>query len=481
MENNMSLLGQRTFPEFNSKAFGKFVLAFLLPNILFFIIAYYIHATRLIINIDYIFPCALLLFGNKFIRLLGVILLVFLMLLESQFLLLKFFPFLDIHKLIDLLPFIFIGPREYLILFLLFLFIILFVVLLTYKLTNIEQKFYSIVFLVFMALAYWYAGLVYEFEYQGKNNYFYDQNRWSTKIFYINSQYKLYSSKTCVVCDFTEHLHKKAELIPYKISNKVGSDSLISPYNDKILFVVAESFGILKNEEVQRDIFDELYKQSEHFEFINTGEIDIYSMATVEAEFRELCHKSVENGFAIKKIDDEHFKSCMPHMFNEKGYKTVSFHGALSVMYDRYYSYPRIGFQKSLFQENMSAAKRCHSFPGVCDSEIFPLVASEFKNNNKVFVYWLTLTSHNPYLETDIVNHRFDCNKYHFDVNGGLCHNLKLQTQFVDQLAEFSKREEMKGVEIILVGDHVPPRIAMNELGEISDNKVAFLHLKIKE
>ena len=67
----LQLSNERTFPPCDGKLLFKFILSFLLPNIIFFGIAHYLHATRLIINVDYILPCVLLLFHYRFIRFLA--------------------------------------------------------------------------------------------------------------------------------------------------------------------------------------------------------------------------------------------------------------------------------------------------------------------------------------------------------------------------------------------------------------------------
>ena len=474
------LSGQRTFPLCDWKLLFQFILSFLLPNIVFFGIAYYLHATRLIINIDYILPCLLLLFHNRLIRSLGIILFIVLMLVETHLLLLKFFPFLDFAMIRDLFPFIFIGPKQYLILFCLVLFCIVLILCLSWYLNKDQKKFYPVVFSIFITLTYLYAGYMYFFTYQ--DDYSYDENQWTTKPFYINSQFSFYKDKINEFKkEFVFHLHLDAQLVDYIDDNKIGSDNLIQPYNSKILFIVAESFGVLNNDEAQQDIFKELYKKSEHFEFIENGYLKIPPMATVEAEFRELCKKSITNGFKFKNTNEQEFQSCLPQILKNQGYQTTAFHGAMSVMYDRNNIYPKFGFQKNVFDEDMNNKKRCRSFPGICDSEIFSLIANEFKNNNKLFVYWLTLTSHYPYNDKDIFNHRFACEKYNIIENGNLCRNIKMQIQFIDQLAQLSEQSEMKGVEVILVGDHPVPGIAITDTLLTEEEQVAFLHFKIKE
>ncbi|MBP3221169.1 MAG: sulfatase-like hydrolase/transferase [Neisseriaceae bacterium] len=472
----LQLSNKRTFPPCDGKLLFKFILSFLLPNIIFFGIAYYLNATRLIINIDYIIPCVLLLFRNRLIRISGIVILLVFMLIETHLLLLKFFPFLDIAMAIDLLPFIFIGPKLYLILTCVLIFCMIFIVFSAWFLNKNQPKYYPIVFTVFMLLLYGYAGIFYAWKY--KDEPAGEDGVWSTHPFYIHSQVSAY--KGIMSDGFAKSLLTDATLHPYEDFDTIGMDYIKKPYNSKILFIVAESFGTLKNQKAQETIFQELYNQSDRFEFIQHGSIGAKS-STLAAEFRELCRKSFENGFDFSKTDDQEFADCVPQQLKAQGYQTVSFHGASSYMYKRRITYPKLGFQKMVFGEDTLDKKQCHSFHGTCDSELFDLVAQEFKNNDKAFVYWLTLTSHHPFSALDITNHRFDCTKNGIKENDLLCRNLKLQVQFLDQLAELSNRPEMKGVEVFLVGDHPVPNMGAEDFWISETIKVSFVHFKIKE
>ena len=151
-------------------------------------------------------------------------------------------------------------------------------------------------------------------------------------------------------------------------------------------------------------------------------------------------------------------------------------------MYHRNSLYHKLGFKKTLFNEQMLGKKRCHSFKGTCDSEIFQLVADEFSGKDKVLVYWLTLTSHYPYDEIDIFNHRFDCAKFNIETNTSICRNIKMQTQFMDLLADLSMQPGMKGVEVLVVGDHMPSGFDGEDVFKtIKLHRSAFVHFKIKE
>ena len=125
----------------------------------------------------------------------------------------------------------------------------------------------------------------------------------------------------------------------------------------------------------------------------------------------------------------------------------------------------------------------CQAFNGVCDSALFSVVKEAFAEHPKLFFYWMTLTSHTDYPVEDLFNHRLDCSAYGLPTDTMLCRNFRLQTQFFDQLAELVRQPEMRGVEVIVVGDHPPPVIDLDEAFKYMEGKgeVAWVHFKVKE
>ncbi len=125
-----------------------------------------------------------------------------------------------------------------------------------------------------------------------------------------------------------------------------------------------------------------------------------------------------------------------------------------------------------------------------CDSALTNVVAKEFADakDGKKFVYWLTLTSHFPYTQNDMHETGLDCKKYGL-FEGDICNNMRLEAQFFDDLGELIKKPEMKGVEVIVVGDHMPPIINLPSVDALTKaplhknlrwSDVSWVHFKVK-
>lgn len=462
-------------PKCDKKALGRFILSFLLPNIVFLITCFFLSAARPLINIDYIFPCLLLAFNNKFIRITGVILYVGVILLDAFTIITQFFQFLDLAALRDFLPFVFDAPKEYIFLYSLLGVLLIILPLSAWILSKKQQKFYVFLFSVIAFILFYLLGYMGEFKYGKQEN-----DSLASSDYFIYSQY--YSIRTSLDFMFGRALLRPAKLSEYYPNGEYqrASVHIKQPYNQKILLIVAESLGSLKNDNAQQEVFRKISEQKDLYEFLTIGEIHIDG-ATVQGEIRELCNQLLHKGHDTRHFTADDFSACLPQKLSQQGYYTVAFHGAGSSMYHRKSLYPKLGFQKTVFNEHMQGKKRCHSFKGTCDSEIFSLVAHEFAQHDKALVYWLTLTSHYPYSEKDIFNHRFDCKQFNIETNS-ICRNIQMQTQFMDLLAELSKQPEMKGVEVLIVGDHMPSAFEGEDAYQtIKLHRSAFAHFKIKE
>ncbi|WP_144235358.1 sulfatase [Snodgrassella alvi] len=118
---------------------------------------------------------------------------------------------------------------------------------------------------------------------------------------------------------------------------------------------------------------------------------------------------------------------------------------------------------------------------GVCDTAIFADVKKMLLRKPKTFVYWMTLTTHFPYAEQDIHNSRLDCQQYGLNQGSKSCRNNVLHAQFFDQLAQWVSDPQMKGVEVVIIGDHMPPMFDVAEQNTVyNEHTVSWLHFKIK-
>ena len=462
-----------SYPAPTIKEIIQIFLCISFPNLIFLTVAWYTATSRPLLNIDYLLSLLFLLIPWKGSRLLGCVLFIIALLFDGVMLIIQIFPFMNLAAIRYLLSFVSIAPTDYLVAiagFMICACIILWINLYFTRQQKIPYPQFIVIFLLILCYPIMMLGFAYtEFKgILGRNNYY-----------IAHSQSRLYYEMT--QSSFWEAASITPKLAPLPLAQQSAAKQLYQPSSDKILYIVAESWGELRNTEAQKTVLSGLTEQQEKFESIHYGAFQT-SGATVAGELRELCALGLENdGFALKQLGKSQFVSCLPSQLAQKGYQTYALHGTSGLLYDRTDWYKKAGFQHTLFGENFLNLRRCTAFKGVCDSELMNVVGQSFQQNvqKKIFFYWMTLTSHQPYSEKDIKNHRFDCKKYNMKETGDACHNAQLQAQFFDDLAQLIQKPEMQGVEVMVVGDHQPP-VWGDEIQYIRPLMVSYLHFKTK-
>lgn len=296
----------------------------------------------------------------------------------------------------------------------------------------------------------------------------------------VGSQTSYFANMRAVTF-FDAFFEKVNPLIQGEFKGEVAQWAQANPeqLNKKILLIIVESWGGMKDERIQAALLEPLLTKREHFDWIKTEPVS-GDIATVAAELDKLC--GLKTRYFDMKAVTEGFEGCLPWRLKQMGYKTAAIHGAASAMYGREHWYPRTGFDEVHFKDTDSWKTRCYSFPGVCDSEIMEkYISRAFSVDEKRFVYWLTLNTHTLYDKRDIQQDVFDCQAFQLEEAGEVCRMNKLHAQFFHQLAEILTRPAMSGVEVLLVGDHAPPILERNEYKKhIKDGMVSKLHLRVK-
>jgi len=242
----------------------------------------------------------------------------------------------------------------------------------------------------------------------------------------------------------------------------------------KVLLIVSESWGVA-GDKIQDSVLAPL-KNSEFVDGFSQGVLN-FSGVTVQGELRELCALRPRH-LNLESVRGE-FAGCLPNRFKGMGFKTMAVHGAAGSMYGRRQWYPRLGFQTRIFFESKQWGRRCYSFPGACDSELSHEVVDFFRKNEKAFVYWLTLNSHVPYDERDLIVNSFDCMANGIEESSSVCRNLKLHSQFFFYLEKALHSKAMSGVEVVIVGDHEPPLFGDHERSFFDRSKVPWVRFSV--
>lgn len=436
------------------KSFLIVLVIFLFPNLVFWGGANYFELDRRLINIDYFSLFLCVFFKEKNVKNIFLFICLFIcFFIDFYLLILQIFPFVELNEVVYLSGFLFYGPVVYRLIILssLIIFFIIFYIIRK----AIEQKSFSFFPLIFlMGMSFILGGqsyilYCYQASYKSFNQIKGYENNKLSKNRYESALFQWYSQLNE---NFT---------------------------SNKVLFIVNESWGSTINSGHHNQILKEIYKHKSKLEYLREGEFPFIG-ATVAGEVRELCNKK-PNSLNLSHVVDEEFKECIPNLLKLKKYETIAIHGAEGDLYARNIWYTRAGFNQQLFAKDLHQGGDCKSFSGRCDFHLTSIIQNQLIQNEKVFLYWLTLNTHAPYDDQLFVD-GFSCLKSGIEESTSSCRNLKLQYQFFYSLGRLIDDPKLKGLEIIIVGDHSPPILNMKgNLFVFKGNYVPWIHLKIKD
>ncbi|WEN40530.1 hypothetical protein CKCBHOJB_00056 [Thauera sp. GDN1] len=444
------------------------ILALVLPNLVFFAAAAWLDIGRAWVNADYAFVLVMLTFGRAWIGALAA--LVFL-LMDVLTLVGQVLPFVRLEDIIYLLRFATSASGLH---FALLLALALLVLAKLGLLVGLGQR------LSRMASLLIFNGAILVYAIHANSGAPSGHER-----FYRTAGGALVGSQTVSFLEgradaFLDLFHAEGEpLLPTTAGATAAWFDAVEQGmgKERLLLIINESWGEPVDEAIQHALLQPL--RSVAGEGMRSGSLS-YTGFTLGGELRELCRLRPEH-YNLAKVESG-FEACLPQRLQALGYSTAALHGATSVMYDRRHWYPRAGFQRMSFFEDEIRPRRCHSFPGSCDLDLRPNVEAFFAEPGKRFFYWLTLNSHPPYDPRDIHVDAFDCKAFAIPDGTESCRNLKLQAQFFTGLAHLLKSKTMAGVEVIVVGDHSPIIMPMDEKKRMFvDSRVPWVSFRTDE
>ena len=190
---------------------------------------------------------------------------------------------------------------------------------------------------------------------------------------------------------------------------------------------------------------------------------------TIHGELRELC--GMEQG--VKRLDAVPFDHCLPNEFDRLGYDTVAGHGYQGAFYLRSIVYPKLGFKRSYFYEDLKdRLPTCvGAFHGLCDADLYAFLVTQLHGPRRL-LYFMSLQSHEPVpdsvlahdnvteatgVRANVVGHAFVRNALRI-----------LSGQGADPCSTL----------IYFVGDHEPPSTFATGRGE--SQGVSYLLIRLK-
>lgn len=252
-----------------------------------------------------------------------------------------------------------------------------------------------------------------------------------------------------------------------------------SPARRHLLLVMVESLGLPRDPAMMAALIRPFRSAAITRRYRMTMGDTPYYGSTTNGEMRALCGRWT--GFeALAHTKDA---GCLPAQLARHGYQTTAFHSFDRAMFDREHVYPHLGFQVSHFSDSLIAAgaEPCPGiFPGACDRDVPALIARQLlQARQPQFIYWLTVNSHLPVLR-DARLHTDACPA---DVPAGveqfamICRQFVLWREVLAALAVQLARPDMPPVDVLIVGDHMPPYFDLAQRSQFDPQHVPWIML----
>ena len=269
---------------------------------------------------------------------------------------------------------------------------------------------------------------------------------------------------------------------PVRSAAEVSGFSLAAgAHRNNTVVVIVESLGYLIDQTARERISAPLYDPAVTKDYVVTSGHTVYYGSTTSGEMRELCNTRT---FYTDYVKDGG-SSCLPNQLKSNGYTTIALHDFLGGMFEREEWYPKIGFDRELFGDEIIKTTRrsCGAvFRGACDADLAPVIADASRQAARTgkprFIYWLTLNTHIPVAPNEAMID-FHCT---LENNGfgvpRVCRMAELWHDVFTVVAKIARDPAIGPADILVVGDHAPPLWSKRGRAEFEPGQVAWFRLQ---
>lgn len=239
--------------------------------------------------------------------------------------------------------------------------------------------------------------------------------------------------------------------------------------NKNLIFVVAESFSEIG---IDKDRTPTLYKLTNNG-FIFDNFYVPYYLSTIGGEFQSLTGLYPNYSTLTKwKSGKNSFPYGLATTFKEKGYNTYAYHAHDGYFQNRYKYLKALGFDN--FKAcNMELDINCNMWPE-SDIEMIKATTNDYINSDKPFMtYYMTVSGHLDYTKesNSIVSKNWDLVKnldYSDKAKSYLATQIELDRAMESLLKELENKGILEDTVIVLLADHYPYGLSLEEINELS-------------
>ena len=174
---------------------------------------------------------------------------------------------------------------------------------------------------------------------------------------------------------------------------------------------------------------------------------------------------------SLKDVNDNYIPYSLANIFKSNGYKTYSYHNYKYNYYDRDKYYLNMGF------DNYKAiGNGLNMEDNQSDFDMVKSSINEYINDENFFAYYLTMSGHAPYNNSNKVSSKniYMLDNYHY--SDSVKHYIATQIE-LDKMVEYilktlKEKNKLDDTVIVLVPDHIPFGLDIDEMNELSGEEL---------
>ena len=250
------------------------------------------------------------------------------------------------------------------------------------------------------------------------------------------------------------------------------------------MVIIVESWGLINDSTIRNNVRQFINQMIVEKGFRSQWGTTSFTGSTTSAALKQFLNLKGYYNYFLNKTSLSTGDTSLFDIKNLQGYHTSAFHAYTGKMFSRSTWCPNIGIQNVYFRENYIAEhlnepnsiQEESPFPAIKDELMFDYLLNKTSGPQKEFTYFLTVNSHLPFRYRITSGYPSLTNQ----INGlQISDEAKSQLMFIyEQLYYYiDKLSKSKYNRIIIMGDHVPPYMNIQDRHFYNNLFVPYLYL----
>lgn len=246
-------------------------------------------------------------------------------------------------------------------------------------------------------------------------------------------------------------------------------------YKEKNLVVfVAESFS---NMAIREDITPTLYKLKNEGINFNNFYTPLFPVSTADGEYlTDTSLLPAEGIWSIENVEGKTFPYTYANLLKKEGYNTYAYHNYSYKYYKRDKYFPTIGYDSYLAQGNGLEKRMDFNKMPSSDYEMVKSTVDDYINEERFVAYYMTMSGHMNYDKSNaMVEKNWNIVKdlpYSNKAKAYLATQIELDRALEELIIRLEEKGKLDDTVIIIIGDHYPYGLTLEEMQEISEKEI---------